>query len=71
MVEHAGNIRELARRFRLQALTAKDWFLCCELLELAEICEAKASRIDRHGEISDGQSAPPAQRAVILSPAAT
>jgi hypothetical protein len=71
MFEHARDIRELARRFQLQALTATDPFLCCELLELATICEAKARRIDRRGEISDRPSAPPAQRAVILSPAAT
>ena len=53
MVEHAREIRELARHFRLRALTAKDPFLCCELYELANICDAKAGRLDRHDDISD------------------
>ena len=53
MVEHARKIRELARHFRLQALTTKDLFLCCELHELANICEAKAGRLDRRGDTSD------------------
>ncbi len=56
-MEHARKIRELALHFRIRALTATDPFLCCELLELANICEVKASRINDHLEISDGHSA--------------
>jgi hypothetical protein len=57
-MEHARTIRELALHFRNRALTVNDSFLCCELLELANICEVKASRIDHHFEISDWHSAP-------------
>ena len=57
-MEHATTIRELALHFRIRALTATDPFLCCELLELANICEVKASRIDHHFEIPDSHSAP-------------
>jgi len=56
-MEHARIIRELGLHFRNRALTATDPFLCCELLELANICEAKASRIDHHFAISDRHSA--------------
>ncbi len=49
-MEHARTIRELALHFRNRALTVNDSFLCCELLELANICEVKASRIDHHFE---------------------
>ena len=55
-MEHARKIRELALDFRNRALTVKDPFLCRELLELANICEVKASGIDHHSEISDGPS---------------
>ena len=58
MMEHARQIRDLASHFRVHALTVKDAFLCRELHELANICEVKASRIDRHLEVRDSDSAP-------------
>ena len=56
-MEHAKTVRDLALHFRNRALTVTDPFLCCELLELANICEVKASRIGHHFEISDRHSA--------------
>ena len=53
-MEHARKIRELARHFRISALMARDPFLCCELHELADICEEKAS----HSEIGDEHPTP-------------
>ncbi len=57
-MEHAKTVRDLALQFRIRALTETDPFLCCEFLELANICEVKASRINHHFEISDWDSAP-------------
>jgi hypothetical protein len=49
----ARQIQEQALHFRNRALTVKDPFLCRELHELANICEVKASRIDRYLEVCD------------------
>jgi hypothetical protein len=57
MMEHARKIRDLALHFRIRALTVKDPFLCRELHELANICEAKAGRIDRYLEVPNSHSA--------------
>jgi len=52
----------MASHFRIRALTVNDPFLCRELHELANICEVKAGRIDRHLEVRDSHSAPRAGR---------
>ena len=44
-MEHARKIRELAGHFRIRALMVRDPFLCCEIHELANICEATATRV--------------------------
>jgi hypothetical protein len=49
-MEYAKSIRKLATQFRVRALTVRDDFLCQELYELAEFCEAKAARIDEHAK---------------------
>src|SRR5260221_4789034 len=58
-------VRELALHFRIGGPAETDPFLCRELYKLANICEVKAGRVDRHLEVCGSVRAASRGRTIV------